>query len=144
MHVVGSGGDYVAEWVGGRLGFEFVKPFEAVGVYDEFGALAAGVVYHMKRESNIEMAIASATPRWATRKIIRQLLDYPFRIGCRRITALARVDNAESRRLLEGVGFVHEGTMRESASDGADYLLYGMTKKDLEESSYGKERAEST
>jgi RimJ/RimL family protein N-acetyltransferase len=101
-----------------------------IGVMHGDAELVAVAVYSERRGANIEMSIAADTPRWATRHVIGQLLSYPFTVfGCRRITAVVREDNARSRRLVGGMGFKHEGTMRD-AFEGADAMIFGLTKHD--------------
>lgn len=63
-----------------------------------------------------------------------QAVDYAFDVlDLDRITAEVFADNPRSVRLLEGVGFVREGAMRESLHrDGqrVDELIFGLLRRD--------------
>ncbi|MGE0853291.1 MAG: GNAT family N-acetyltransferase [Hyphomicrobiaceae bacterium] len=90
--------------------------------------LRAVVVYFNRRGVSIEMAIASASRRWATREALTELLAYPFvAFGCRRATAITRSTNHRAQRLLEGLGFAREGQLGEAFED-CDALVYGFTR----------------
>jgi len=92
--------------------------------------IAAVIVYHQHRGGTLEMTNAADTPRWATKSVIAELLAWPFVVmGCRRITAIVRADNARARRFDEGIGFEREGVLRDQF-EGCDGILYGLTKRD--------------
>lgn len=134
MQVIGSGGDYVAGWVAERVGYGFDSPFEAIGIYDEEESIVGGAVFFNYRKTSVEIAFAADSPKAVTKKVIKSVIGYPFaQLGCNRITAFARVDNAKSRRLLEGVGFVHEGVMRQVDKDRNDYVMYGLLDIEFKE-----------
>lgn len=120
----------VIEWVGKRLDCNFESTDKAIGIARN-GKIVAGVVYHNYRPGfNIEMSIASITPRWATKEVLRALFSYPFiQLGLPRVTGIAARDNASVRRFDERLGFVKEGIMRNAHSDG-DAVIYGMLKNE--------------
>ena len=90
--------------------------------------IAAVAVYHMRRGVNIEMSIASDTPRWASRMVIAELLALPFNVlSAHRITAIVRSDNTHSRQFVERLGFKYEGYMPDAFED-ADAVVFGLTK----------------
>lgn len=98
------------------------------------GKIGAVIVYHMRRGAMIEAVVAADTPSWATKGIIAELMALPFvSLGCQRITAIVRADNARSRKLTSGVGFIYEGTLR-AAFPGSDGIVYGFTAGDWLES----------
>ena len=120
----------ITDWVGQRVECEDFGPCETLAVVDET-QLLAGVVYSNYRNASIEMSIATTTPRWASRRVIRELLNYPFvQLGCRRVHAMTSYDNKKAQRLLDVVGFVREGVLREAEQDGSDVVMYGLTIKD--------------
>ena len=120
----------VAEWVRIELGMDVgFKDFSAIGITDG-ERIIAGVVYSNYRHPNIEMSIASISPRWATRRILKALFSYPFeQLGCNRVTGIVDKDAVSTRRFDERLGFVHEGTMREGNPAG-DAEIYGMLKRE--------------
>ena len=128
MLVLGDGS--IAEWVRVRLPLqlEFGECI-AVGIQDDEGILQAGVVYYNYCNRNIEISIASNTPRWATKENISGILRYPFiNLDCRRVTAVTSRKNDHVRSFLKRIGFMHEGTLHD-ALDNDDAVIYGMTKK---------------
>ena len=103
------------------------------------GELLAVAVYHSRREASVEMAIASTSPRWATKGTIAQLLAPPFTIlGCRRITAIAHSDNTHSQHFLARLGFQFEGVLSDAFKDG-DAVIFGMTRTRWESSAWHDE-----
>lgn len=128
----------VAEWVARRIphvgSADALGPLAAIGVArgDE---LIAGIVYHnyLAPYAVGEMTFAAASPRWATRGVIRALLHVPFaQYGWRRLSAVTRHDNEPARRLLRGLGFKQEGTVREmfGSSPKAHGVVFGMLARE--------------
>ena len=75
----------------------------------------------------------ASTPRWASRRVIRTILSYPFgQLRVNRITAICKPDNARAIRFLEGIGFEREGYCRQMFTD-SDGVILGL----LRESYYG-------
>ena len=106
----------------------------AIGVTDD-RSLIAGVVYSDISKNqrglpiNLHMTIAAESPQWALRSIIRILFAYPFiQIGVPRVTATVAKNNKRSRKLAEGLGFVHEGTLRRAWDGRQNALVYGMLR----------------
>lgn len=117
----------IAHWVAQRLGVNGFGPSRAIGVAID-GEIAAGVVYFNCRHKNLEMAIASTTPKWATRQTLKHFFAYPFITqGCTRVTALVDRHEHEIRRFDERLGFVKEGVLRDAHPTG-DAVIYGMLK----------------
>lgn len=126
---------YVAHWVGSRIdwvgsGDEF-GPCAAIGVVDEAGQMAGGVVFHMYRPKprSIMWSAASETPRWLTSHIVDSILAYPFeQLNCRRLEAVipaSRKSSAPARRFHIKFGFKREGTLRR-AFGNEDAAYYGL------------------
>jgi [ribosomal protein S5]-alanine N-acetyltransferase len=67
---------------------------------------------------------------------VRQIVDRLFaREGAERVQASTAADNAAMRRVLEKLGFVYEGTLRDfmPAGEGReDYVMYAVTRRDWE------------
>ena len=123
----------VADWVAKNLGSQpWAGSFAALGVLDKnCKGLIAGVVYHSYDGVNVIMSIAATDPRWARKGILKTIFHYPFTsLGCRRVTALVHEDNTRSQRLVTGLGYKREGSLREAADDGGDMLVYGLLKSE--------------
>ena len=96
----------VAAWVAARIegcerGFGANK---ALGVVSK-DRLIAGVVYHnwCPETGVIEISSAAISPRWATRSVLTELLDYPFSI-CRLVTARFSEKNKRVEKLWRAFG----------------------------------------
>ena len=119
----------VCDWVASQLkssltGGDF-EPCVAIGIVDDQEELVAGCIFNNYRMGEVELTFAAKNPSWATRDILRQLFDYPFRQLCvQRITAFIAKPNKRARRVIEGWGFVQEGVKRK-AIDGKDAIMYG-------------------
>lgn len=114
---------FIGEWVSkkitstGEIGFN--------GEYNSFGvihndSLIAGVVYHDWNPTyrTICIQLVSDSPKWATRRTIEMLGNYPFVfLNCQRVTALINSDNVSALRLAEGVGFKREAVLERAAGD---------------------------
>jgi hypothetical protein len=128
--------DLVAHWVATKLRdvSDFGIEPKCIAISDgEF--VVAAAVYHDYRDTDIQISFAADTARWATKSNIAAILRYPFASGCRRVTAICHPKNRRVRKLLTGLGFVHEGTLRD-AFPTSHALLYGLTKKDFERGKY--------
>ena len=104
----------------------------AIGVIDSEGVLAGGVVYHNYDPycRSMELSCASTTPRWLTREIVGGLLRYPFlQANCQRLTSVTPRRATSTRRLLEGLGFRREGSIRRGFGDD-NAIVYGLLAED--------------
>ena len=94
-------------------------------------ALIAVAVYTNYRGTDIELSLAATDPRWSTRTNWGVIFDYPLnQLGCLRVTSITTKNNKRVRKLMEGVGFVLEGKLRDAFAPRVDAFVYGMTKRD--------------
>ena len=116
------------EWILDHLphvrpyGFEKAK---AITIEKEKHKIA-GVIYSNFQGYDIEMSMASITPLWANRHILKALFHYPFhQLGCVRVTATTPKYYRHVRRFLERLGFKLEGIIRRGygAEDACIYCL---------------------
>lgn len=92
------------------------------------GILAVVGFYHYAQDNDIELAISTTSPRWATKDFLRAVFNYAFiTANCHRCTARVKADNTKAIKLVEKLGFQHEGTARE-ALDRVDVHIYGLLK----------------
>jgi RimJ/RimL family protein N-acetyltransferase len=116
----------LGQWVEKRIpGMKF-NSFQAMAFFKAGTGILAVVLYHNWRGTDIEVVFAADDKAWATRGPLTAAINYPFTIGCQRITALARKDNRKVRKLLEQLGFKKEGKLRRAERDGTDLLIYGL------------------
>jgi RimJ/RimL family protein N-acetyltransferase len=117
----------VADWVGDRLDIADFGPCTAIGVTRQ-GRIIAGLVYSAWRPPTIEITIASDDKHWATRRVIRAFMRYPFvQLKCKRLTAITAVRNDPARVTLERLGFIREGLHRDWFPDD-DAISYGLSR----------------
>lgn len=128
----------VAEWVCERIPHvadaASLGQSVAVGVTDGREMLA-GCVYHNWAEAygNIEITFAAASPRFATRAVIRDLLAFPFlQWGCRRVSLVVPHDAARVVKFVTGIGFVREGALRHFFAPKRHALVFGMLRKEFD------------
>ncbi len=131
----------VAAWVAIRIPMmdgEFSAIKWAIGIESEEGKPLGGLVFtnHMPAYRNIEVSVASESPRWLTRNILRQLLAYPFdQLDCNRITTVTPRKAASARRFLEVFGFKREGLIRHGFGSD-DAVISGLLRKEWLRSSW--------
>lgn len=108
-------------------------PHVCIGVGDGEKIIAAAI-YHDYDGYNMGTSFATDTPRAITRRVIREMLGYPFLVaGVARLTNLVEATNAASIRLTEGLGFKREGLLRRGCRTGNDMIVYGMLPEDCEQ-----------
>jgi RimJ/RimL family protein N-acetyltransferase len=120
------GADYeVAHWVGEQLGIKSWGPCSAIGIA-EGGRLIAGVVYNNYHWPSIELSIASISPRWASRRTLREIFRYPFvQLGCKRVNAITPLSNTKALKMNERLGLKVECKLKDAVPDG-DAALVGL------------------
>lgn len=131
MSLIFGSSDYLHAWMREHSDLEDLRPCECIGVVRQ-GRLVAAVAYNNYREraGDIQMSMASTSPIWASREVIKALFGYPFfQLKCRRVTAITGVTNQPARAFLCRVGFIQEGTLREFLH-GKDAAVYGMLRRE--------------
>lgn len=116
----------VARWVSDRQTGDggWGDWYQAIG-HEKNGELIAGVVFNHMSECDIVMHIA-AGGQWLTSEYAYAIFSYPFvQLKMRRVTAVPMSKDKATRKLVEALGFVHEGTLRHHYTDD-DGELYGM------------------
>lgn len=107
--------------------------YEAIGVARD-GVLVGGALYCDYRpcKGGGDIRIWAVGHGWLSRRIIRELLGYPFdRLGCHRVTCAVARGNKPSRELLRRLGFVEEGKLRKGLSPTQDLIVYGLLKSEF-------------
>ena len=126
-----TSGKPIIDWVAQKLGTRFHDATVIGVIDDERNQLLAGICYNHYSGYSVEMSIASTSPHWCSRGVLRAAFEYPFfDLGCRRVTATTAVDNHQARKMLERLGFKLEGFHPQSMPDGKDGLSYGLLKSD--------------
>lgn len=142
MQVVTEPVEYLADWAAQRIPgcTEFTNP-AAVGICrdDQLTAVAVFSVLEMwDGGGHAEISFAADSPRWATKQAVNFILGVGFHtLGCSRLTARIEKRLRRSRKLVEGLGFVREGALRQATPEGRTVILYGLLRKEFEEGKYG-------
>lgn len=126
----------IAAWVAVHLptvGPDGFGPCTAIGV-SRNERLVAGVVYngYVPDHRVIHVSIYAANSGWASRRVIKALLGYPFiQLGVNRVTAMVEGRNTRAQKFLSGIGFVREGVARYGF--GAQHAhIYGMLRREYD------------
>lgn len=127
IHVLLDLDEAVAKWVAERLDIEDFGYCRTMALVADDGEMLGGVIFNNWRHTNIEMTIATVSPRWCKRSVLATIFSYPFfQLKCKRVTAITEVMNQPVRAFLCRLGFQEEGTLRKWFLDGADGVIYGM------------------
>lgn len=121
----------VAAWVSERTGTPgWGEWYQGIG-HERDGELIAGVIFNFWTPADIALHIA-ADPgaAWLTGEFARAIFGYPFsQLNTRRVSAFPQSKDEGARKLVESLGFSHEGTMRHAYPDD-DAEVYGLLKED--------------
>ena len=118
------------EWAAQNLKIdrEYFGNCSTISVWSD-ESLCAVIVYSAYNSHNCEVTVSAVNKWWLRREVMDVLMNYPFnQLGCRRITLLIRDGNRLVSRLVEKLGFIQEGRLREFYPDGNDCLVYGLLK----------------
>lgn len=112
-------------------GFCLSENMTAIGVRRD-GDLVAAVAYEFNNGVNCWMHVAASPgSRWLCKGSLARFFGYPFLIGgLKRVSAHVNASNTTSRRLVQGLGFVEEATLKGAAKDGGDVIIYAMTREE--------------
>lgn len=93
------------------LGAEFDKKNSFTMGIEYDSELVGGIIWDQYRPGHmIQINLATLTPHWCTRKILREIFDYPFNhLGVMRLQAITWRSNKALRSLVERLGFRFEG-----------------------------------
>jgi RimJ/RimL family protein N-acetyltransferase len=120
-----------------RTGF---GPATAIGVTTEAGQPLAGIVFHDYQPDygTIQLSAAAISPKWASRRIVAQLLSYPFNeLGVHKVWTATQHKNERALKFNKGVGFTVEGTLRDHFGVGIHAVICRMLLQDYR-TRYGK------
>ena len=120
----------LAQWILSHCPYlELDSPYSALGWGDE-RRIVAGVLYDNFTRVAIDVHVAAVGKPWLP-GFLRETFRYPFlQLGVRRLTAKVPALNLPSRRFVEALGFVLEGTVRKVLRDGNDCCIYGLLRSE--------------
>lgn len=106
----------------------------AIGLTALDGAPLAGAVYHEYHPEyrTIMMSFAASTPRWATHNTVGMFLRYPFaQLDVWKLRAAVAHTNVRSLKLVKGVGFTIEATLKDEFGPGVHAVMFRLLKPDF-------------
>jgi RimJ/RimL family protein N-acetyltransferase len=139
--------EQLARWACDRIPWADYQPnMRAVGVADGPGAadkLLAVCIFHNYAPPKVingktwhgtcEISMAAASPRWATRTTIKNLLRIPFlQYGCRKVFTVIPSSNIRAIEFNKGIGLKLEGSPRHHFAKGVHACLFGLMKSEFE------------
>ena len=113
------------------------QPATTLALFNDTDPLVVVAFYNYDGIS-MEGAIASSSPRWfGHREFIRACFRYVFeQEKCKRFVVRVDESNKRAHKFDLQLGFVHEGTLRQAASDGGDVHVLAMLKEEYEQSKW--------
>lgn len=92
----------------------------------EGDALQGAAIFHNydKDAGVIEVSAAAETPRWLTRRVLKDMFGYPFdQLGCQAVIMRVDPDNRRLDRILKAYGFERHDIPRLRGRDKAEALF---------------------
>lgn len=137
----------MATWIGARIphmnGGDFGVAVIAAMIGSEDAKPIAGIVYHnyLPQYGNIDMSVATDSPRWLTKNIISEIMRYPFKqLKVRRITVVTPANRQTSVwRFLTKFGFRQEGRIRQGLGT-KDAVIWGLLASEWASSPFNADR----
>jgi RimJ/RimL family protein N-acetyltransferase len=100
-----------------------------IAVFDDDDQFVAVALYNNWVMRSCDIHLATVTPKWATREVIRVMATYPFlELNVNRVTAPIKANNVKAQQFVQRLGFVQEGELKNFYEDGDSNLLFGLTK----------------
>lgn len=134
----------IGKWAASKIPHMDLKSlgaFTAFGIIDNTGQMRGAALYHGYSPfyRGIEISFALDSPRFLTAPVIAGILSYPVtQLNCLRITSATPKSSASARRFLEKFGFKREGVARCGFGEFGDAVIYGLTRKDWDESWFNR------
>lgn len=118
-------------FVAGILGMKPEDFGECNGLIVGETEIVAAVVYHdyhiYEHGKTIQASIASISPKWATKNVLKVMFAYPFEeIGVTCLRVCCRRGNRKARQFVKRLGFKEEGVARREWDGIEDVVSYSM------------------
>lgn len=144
MRTVRNDSANVARWVADLIPDVRAQGFgncKAIGVIGNNGEPLGGAVFHDYQPGyrTMSVSVAAISAHWITRRIIADILSYPFgELGLFKVWSAIAIGNLRSQRFCSGIGFTKEGTLRHQFGHKNHAVMYGMTAPEFK-AKYHKE-----
>jgi len=105
-------------------------------------ALGAAIYQNYDPEHGvIELSAAAASPRWLSRKVLREMFSYPFdQLGCQAVAMRCDTDNSRLARIFTAYGFKRYDIPRLRGRDKGE-AIYVLADDDWRANGFHKETA---
>ena len=122
----------IAAWILERVPYtQNLEPCRCIGFGKRGGKILYGGAFNEFRGRDVQYHAACDDPSVLTRSRIRLLFRYPFeQLGVERISCVIAGSNVRSRKVVEGLGWQQEGTVRQFYAAEEDGILYGILKSE--------------
>lgn len=115
------------DWLSDLEGWSHHNAYAAAVIYQN--RTVAVVIYCNQSHGNLEMHIASRSPAWCSRAILKKIFFYPFSyLGVRRVSALTKASNHDAQKMLQRLGFQWEGHCRQYYGPKDDAIAWGLLR----------------
>jgi len=122
---------FFSMWLKARIEHFNPEGVQTVVVYRN-EKVAAVVGFSSPHYNRIEMCIAADDPRWMTKGNVLSVMAPAF-VRFKGVTAMVLRKNRRVRKMLEGLGFKNEGTLRGIGPNGENMIVYGLLKSEYME-----------
>ena len=123
-----------SDWILERMPVKNGKPrwYYTIGIGNEKKLLGAVILFDYDGANVYFGGVSDGAKYWLNKRIIGEIADFIFNhLGCVRVTARTQPENTKARRMLESIGFVCEGIMRQGYGN-KDMLIYGILQSEAE------------
>lgn len=121
---------FYATWLARQIGNYNPNGVTTVVVFDDSRIMSV-CGFANPHYNRVEVSWGSVSPAWVTRRNVLGLLSYGYQPGVRALTAVVRKSNKRSRRFIEAIGFVNEGTLRKAGEKDENLIVYGMLREEF-------------
>ncbi|MGB0696040.1 MAG: GNAT family N-acetyltransferase [Rhodospirillaceae bacterium] len=129
-------GEWLSERLEGNPNYE-VSDLFAAGVVNDGTNILAVVAYHTYFPSSgtVQLSVAADTPKWATKRVLKELLGFPFRVlGCNKAWAACRFDNTRAIQFNQRLGMTREAILRQHFGPNTHAVIQSMLLREYEKS----------
>lgn len=99
--------------------------------------IVGGIIFSLTNRV-IYLTIWTENSNWCTRTNLANIFELGFDFGAMVIKCTTDYKNYRVNKLLRGIGFRREGILRYSRNNGHDEIVWGLTKKEMQDQKWWK------
>ena len=116
-------------WVMMRVGGVYNERIDHVIALYRDGRVMGGVVFTGFLQGGVLVHMAGSGGNWATRDFLWMIFHHGFiQLGCKKMIGLVASDNPRALSVNVRLGFIPEGRITDVCPNGADLIIFTMTK----------------